>query len=185
MALINDLFGDIIGCYDIYQKEIFNKKVIRNDNEISWDKREAFQVFDNYSQFYKWVIENRQYSFQSKDDSFFQVYYSVMKNKLVNASLTYIPNPDKDQLGGSYIRFDCNLSSHIDYLHTAYHIHFGYNSQSRICLYRFPFFSEFICFIKHTIYQADLEHLPRQRKKGVLNLDELKFKYFHHFRIIK
>ncbi len=151
---------------------------------LSWNKYEPKKLNVSYKEFFKHVIDKQQYSFQLGDLSCFQLFYEVKEDQLKKANLAFLPNPEEISKD-NYIRFDCDIDAHIDYIHTAYHAHFGYDSMYRITLSQFPSPENFINFVLCFVNNNDNNDLFFTRKKNTkldFQLDE-KFKKFHFLKV--
>lgn len=177
--LAKDMYINIRHFYNSRFSNLFNPNFEYDNNKriLSWSNYEGWVKKSNYKDFFEHCLNERQYSFTLEDDSLVQLYYEDDSEKIIKSSLTFIPNPERDL---SYFRFDLDYSARRDYNHTLYHIHFGYYSNDfRICLYSFPFPSEFLKFI-NCIILKDFNHLFN-KDKFLHNLDIMKCKFNNKF----
>jgi hypothetical protein len=113
------------------------------------------------------------------DGSYFQLYYRAEGDRLVQGSLAYLPSPSILAVRGArYARFDCDIAAHRDIYHLGYHAHFGYGSQMRLPLMRFPMPSQFLDFVKVAIYCRDAT-VPGAVSRHIADLDRLGMRYAH------
>lgn len=182
MALISDIFGNLIACKSKYDSDLYNFFYLKTGDEISWRNRLKPAPFEDYEGYYSWVAENNQYSFARLSDAYFQIYYFILDGKVDRASLAYLPDYNSDPTGASYIRIDCDHSSHRDYVHTAYHAHFGYQGKTRVSVLKFPTPQEFYLFILNSIYKV---HKIDTSSAGIQipDLIALKCNFYNHLKI--
>ena len=186
MTLIQDLYNDIDRFYNLNWNKygLTNPNYTRINNTLSWNAYKSKDSYKTYEEFYRWLSNNKQYSFQlGHDDSFIQLYYETDDNKLLKSSLGFIPSPASVEEGLVYLRFDCDFSVNTDYHHTIYHIHFGHpDAEMRLCLYRFPLPSHFIEFIMQIAYQQTPPKESRQ-SEYIPDLEGLSCKYAHYLKL--
>lgn len=187
MNSIQKIYYELELFYNINSRKygLIDRFFCRNENVISWHKYESHHKFKTYEDCYNWIINNNQYSFKFQEGHCVQLYYEFDTDKLSKASLNFYPNPDIYD-GNDYVRFDCDLGSHRDYIHTSYHAHFGYNSNYRISIYRFPMPQEFLNFIIVQYYNDlidNFEVIKNKKDSPIMTLEELKHKYITHLKI--
>ena len=187
---IKALHTDLLKYYNLKFRELGlrNPNFLFDGSRVSWNKYRPREEFTTYKEYYDWVLENFQYSLMLSDDSVVQIYYEVNqatdREKLDKASLAFLPNPLTVDIDGvNYIRLDCDMDSHIDYFHTAYHIHFGYRSQMRVSLFQFPTPSQFFNFIMNAAYNDFYSPQKTLKNCSILDLDSQGYKYQHYLNV--
>ncbi|HLO59212.1 MAG TPA: hypothetical protein VK179_10750 [Bacteroidales bacterium] len=114
------------------------------NNELTWHSYVPKESFYTYDEYFKWVINNNQYSLAVSGKALIQVYFREENRIITKGTLAFLPEPDSFM---TYFRFDMDTINPAPYYHNTYHIHFGYRSDDiRFSLYKFPYPSEFIKF---------------------------------------
>ena len=148
--------------------------------------------FENYSEFFMKLVAEKHYFCQLNDLSIISGYYNFppKNNSITDASLQFFPNPGlekekdfaddiiediletnrekKNPLSdylSNYIRIDFNSStdSYREIYHPCSHIHIGFQSDYRISVDKFPYFSEFFKMILFYIYPDLWKNLINKR----------------------
>lgn len=174
--------------------------------------RTRISELSEYPKLFEDLYKKRNFLAQLFDGSLLQGYYRVLQtdNALLEGSLVFYPNPsklnpdyfeDEPQILSSsdtkkstqsllqYIRIDFNRPDYKEIFHPAAHIHIGINSNTRIAINRFPFFSEFVLFIlfiqdnerwlqmacgpKNTINTANFSSYLQDRKRNINFIDSI------------
>ena len=159
---------------------------------ITYSKnRERLNDISNYATYFLKLIENKQYLCLLNDGSILQGYYKFSSdgNTLIEGCLIYLPNPGLtvssefkkmkefeektseylSEYTARYIRidFDVDPTQYKELIHPYCHIHIGYESDYRISIDKFPFFSEFIKFIMFLNNQDEwMEIIPNKINKS-------------------
>lgn len=171
--------------FNFEKYQLKNRFFCRNGNKITWHQYESHISNASYIEEYQRIIDNNQYSFMIGNEHCIQLYYEY-NNGLHKANLAFYPNIDDDLNETDYLRFDCDISTHRDYIHTSYHAHFGYNSNSRVSIYRFPTPIEFMNFIIIQYFNnliTDFEKMQRKEISPILTLENLGHKYLSLLKI--
>lgn len=176
MKILNKLYNNAETYYNLKLMSLYNKKIIKKDNCLTWPNYLGKLAYTSYEEYYEFSLNNGQYSFLLVDDSMVQLYYECHNNIIKKANLAYLPSSNN---GYTYFRFDLDINSKTNYYHNTYHIHFGFNSNNfRLSLYSFPYPSEFLNFINSLYKNFDKNF---SSDKLLKNLDELKEEYNHCF----
>ncbi len=191
MNNIQRIYYDVEQFYNKnYNKyDLINKFYCRHDNTLTWHKYESHICNGSYINEYQWINNNNQYSFIIGDGHCVQLYYEYNSNdELVKANLAFCPNISENFSESDYVRFDCDVDSHKDYVHTSYHAHFGYNSISRISIYRFPMPIEFLNFIimqyfNNLLSKDEIGKIKSVKNSCISTLDDLGHLYTTHLRV--
>jgi len=181
MITVRNLYNNLRLSYNVFSKtfDIANPLFqITNDEQIlSWHKYLPKESFNTYEEYFEWVNSNLQYSLAISDVGFIQIFYKSENDKIVKASLAFLPNPNMMM---SFFRFDLDSINCKDYYHNTYHINFGYRSDDiRYTLNRFPYPSEFIKFILFLL--GKFEFKSYNKKKFFIDLDSIPELYSHRF----
>lgn len=152
--------------------------------QLTWYNHITNESFENYEQYYDWVFDNVQYSLKLDDDSLLQFFFEAeregKKNHAKKGSMAYLPNPRNYS---EYFRFDVDLKREENYVHTSYHIHFGYRSKNvRFTLNRFPMPSEFVRFIFFLHYGEWVEEFNKNNFWETLEERNIKYNHALDFR---
>ena len=182
MSEINKILTSLEKLYRHNYKLIINPNFTSHNNELVWGKYKENKSFEEYDEYYNWIMNEGQYSLMFLDNSAIQIKIQFKDDKLIKASYSYIPQPDNEYI---YLRFDLDNKSSRDFVHTDYHIHFGYNNKHiRVSLHCFPSPTELIEFILAFIYN-NKRFYKKYDSKFTPSLDELNTKYHHYFKLMK
>ena len=161
------IFSDLQKYYNSNYDFLLNYNISFKPNILSWGNYKNREIFDTYEEYFHWIINCRQYSFNLHDGSALQLYYEGDGNTLKKASLAFLPLCD-DNL--QYFRFDLDYEASRDYCHTCYHVHFGYKTEKmRLTLFHFPKPSQFIQFVKSFVYEIPVEKFKKDKFYPDLN----------------
>jgi hypothetical protein len=162
---IESVYSNLLTFYNVNNNEykFLNPRMEKLCDCISWKNYKGNEKFENYDEYYQWALDNVQYSFMFSDESMIQVYFEGVRKKkkfvITKGSMSYLPMPKKYS---EYFRFDLDYDREEDYVHTSYHIHFGYRSKDiRFSLMRFPYPSEFIKMILFLDYDKEVNYYNR------------------------
>jgi hypothetical protein len=140
--------------------EIINPFFVWNGNTVSWNNYLGKNPHGNYEEYFQWVYDNNQFSFEVADFCVAQVYYEVKEEKIEKASLAFLPFPN---LSHQYLRFDLDHEAARDFEHCSYHVHFGYPSNMvRLALFNYPWPSEFMKFVLFMIGKEQVQKFSSQ-----------------------
>lgn len=140
-----------------------------------------------YKEYFLEMYESHNYFSLLNDISILAGYYKFSRNNndLIEASLEYLPNPgfmfdrelkiEDEEIEevmeyplsfytSNYIRFDFNITDNIykPLFHPCSHLHMGVETEYRMALNKFPFFSEFVKLILFYNYSEQWRKLiPR------------------------
>lgn len=145
-------------------------------NSLTWINYRHDEYFDNYPDYFNWVIDNGQFSLEIRGKGLIRVYFKLVDEENLIASMSFLPNPD---LYSTYFRFDMDKSRKADYIHSSYHVHFGYNNFAyRLPLFHYPWPSEFLLFSLFTVGLSE-ERKSLTERNFFENLDQLFESYDH------
>jgi hypothetical protein len=161
---------------------IASTNFVRKESEVTWCNRTPRTSYQDFGDYFRWVVDHVQYSLALDDGSCIQIFYQTRDEVLVKGSLAYLPSMDAREQGLRYLRFDCDTDGGRDLVHTAYHVHFDLDSGMRISLLQFPSPSVFLDFIMLVAYQVTDQHvLPLA--SHIQSLDELNCRYSHFLHL--
>lgn len=174
-------FNNLETFYNHNSKLILNPNFIYKNRLITWNNRLSKSSSEDYEKYFVELLNDRQYSFQFTDGSLTQIFYEFNeKDELVRASLGYFPEPESKF---EIFRFDLDHKGAKDYVHSNYHIHFGFNTLGmRISLFHFPKPSEFIKFILAFVYNNS-DFFVFNKQNFLKDLDQLKSNYHHYLKL--
>lgn len=211
MKLFNKIIKDINRTnIFMHQKKIFLQiDYFSGKKNIISSNKEQIMLKDSskYTDYFLDMYSNKNYFCYLNDISLISGFYEFESdnNSLIKASLEYIPNPgfhinrdylieddeDVDKLPiqyylSNYIRFDFDVTSnsYIPLFHPCSHLHLGFDSNLRISLDKFPFFSEFVRLILFYQYEDEWRKMiPRKNKEQCSERNNLDFEKFLNIRI--
>ncbi len=149
-----------------------------SSNSLTWKNYISEESFDTYEEYYQWVVSNNQYSLTFGEDALIRIHF---KKKGTNwfASMAFLPDPS---INSTYFRFDMDFSEQKDFIHSSYHIHFGYNSNRfRISLMSYPYPSQFLYFIAFLLGYHKCKHFDNS--KFFPSLDSIPEVYNHFLNL--
>jgi len=171
MTLMKKIIKDINSTnLSLQKKNIFSQIIyVSNKHNIISSYKEKYMIKEpsRYKNFYLDMYESQNYLCLLNDISLISGYYEFSNDKenLIEAKLEYIPNPgfiiNKDYemeyinsnlqhplsyYTSNYIRFDFDIDkeSYKPLFHPCSHLHLGLDSNYRISLDKFPYYSEFV-----------------------------------------
>jgi hypothetical protein len=123
----------------------------------------------NYEQRYCEIVDKEEYDILLEDDAIICFNYSYDKNKIVKASLSYIPSPFFEQLNfakSRYLRIDYDPEAYKENVHSCAHAHFGvFENHVRIPVKHIFYPKDFLYFVlkfyysTHELYKKDLDFI--------------------------
>ncbi len=150
----------------------------KGENEVKWVNCKELSTLlraGQYEEIYKKINENKNYSFQFKDGSIFQLSYMFKKNEIIKMRLAYYPRPntlsyeeaiedyDEDDeymdmfdkyVVSTPIRIDYAPNDHEEIEHPKTHIHFGQIEGCRIPMTSPLMPNKFFKFIFYNFYNS-------------------------------
>lgn len=146
---------------------------------LTWANYLAEENFESYEEYYGWVVGNSQYSLAFGDMAVVRIYFRGME-EIQFASMAFLPNPANKM---PYFRLDLDYAGAKDYVHSSYHVHFGYaNNQMRFSLMNYPYPSQYLSFLAFLLGYRDCENFDNG--KFFTSLDEFSDKYNHYLNFV-
>lgn len=175
---LTNLYSDLHTFYNqnFRQLSLVNPLYCRDNSidALTWDDYLSEESFDYYDDYYQWVLSNNQYSLAFGEEALVRIFFKNGGNHWF-ASMAFLPDPE---INSTYFRFDMDLPKHKDFIHSSYHIHFGYNSDRfRISLMNYPYPSQFLYFIAFLLGSYECENFNKE--KFFPDLDSLTEAYNH------
>lgn len=211
MSLFKAVIKDLKVCLNVYHKkklmlDINHPVITENLPTISYCKNpKRLDDVSKYIEFFYYLIENKNYTCLLSDGSIIQAFYKFSKDQqqLEEGNLVYYPNPGLtvapeyrlkrkidfreyeylSEYTAKYLRidFDSKAGAYKEITHPCCHIHFSCESDNRIALDKFPFFSEFIKFILFLNSKEEwLATIPTKSKSKLSSIDIDSENYIKH-----
>ena len=203
MTLLNKIIHDINGTnLCMFDKNIFSQihHFSSEKNQVT-SYRMNLRIDDSnlFNDYFIQMFKSNNFLALFDDASMVSGYYKFKKdnNELIEACLEFIPNPgfqidqdyivedvEKDKLLSishcisKYIRieYDCSPDNYKPIIHPCSHIHFGLETDFRIAIHKFPFYSEFINLILFYNYNNKWKSLlPKKKEPHIIEYDNLDF----------
>jgi hypothetical protein len=184
MISVKNLYNNLLTFYnECHEKyDLQNPFFCLNSlgNVLTWTSYQSKASFYTYEEYFKWVVDNNQYSLAIGERILIQVYFEQSKTAITKASMSFLPSPD---ILMGYFRLDMDRNKPVDYYHNSYHINFGYNTDDvRFTLQKFPYPSEFIKFSLFLAGQSDFK--IHNKKKFFPDLSSFGESFSHCFDFV-